>query len=168
MKLALTITAALCTVATTISAEPAGYAPFSVEAPHHERGMIGAIWYPSMGDGRAFDFADSAVFHGVTVVEEATLQDGQQAITRRALARVLGHPCASGATKRACLYVLHTASEKPFAAVSPRRVAHLTKSWQSAGTSRWRWLKSTVRRLGGGTWPIQHFRDLQARKRNKT
>lgn len=80
MKLALTITAALCTVATTISAEPAGYAPFSVEAPHHERGMIGAIWYPSMGDGRAFDFADSAVFHGVTVVEEATLQDGQHPV----------------------------------------------------------------------------------------
>ena len=31
---------------------------------------------PSEGDGRAFEFADSAVFHGVTVVEEATIQDG--------------------------------------------------------------------------------------------
>jgi len=57
---------------------------------------------------------------------------------------------------------------KAICRVSPRRVAHLTKSWRLVDTSRWRWLKSTMRRLGGGTWPIQHFRDLQARKRNKT
>jgi len=67
MKTVLTTLAALTTAASIASEEPAGYAPFSVDAPHHDRGMIGAIWYPSMGDGRAFAFADSAVFHGVTV-----------------------------------------------------------------------------------------------------
>lgn len=70
------ISAALCLVTSTAIAEPAGYTPFGVDAPHHGRGMIGAIWYPSMGDGRAFDFADSPVFHGVKVMEEATLQEG--------------------------------------------------------------------------------------------
>lgn len=76
MKTTFTAVAAVCLWATTALANPAGYAPFGVDAPHHGRGMIGAIWYPSMGDGRAFDLADSAVFQGVTVVEEATLQDG--------------------------------------------------------------------------------------------
>lgn len=76
MKTILTTTTALCLVASTAISNPAGYTPFGVDAPHHGRGMIGAIWYPSTGDGRAFDFADSAVFQGVTVVEEATLQDG--------------------------------------------------------------------------------------------
>ena len=69
-------TAALCLAASTALSNPAGYLPFGVEAPHHGRGMIGAIWYPSLGDGRAFEFADSPVFYGVTVVEEATLQTG--------------------------------------------------------------------------------------------
>lgn len=76
MKMTLMATAALCLAATSAIANPAGYSPFGVDAPHHGRGMMGAIWYPSKGDGRAFDFADSAVFHGVTVVEEATLQEG--------------------------------------------------------------------------------------------
>lgn len=76
MKTVLTILAALAAAASSASAEPAGYKPFSVDAPHHGRGMIGAIWYPSLGDGRPFAFADSAIFHGVTVVEEATLSDG--------------------------------------------------------------------------------------------
>ncbi len=76
MKTTVSSAAAFCLVASTAIAEPAGYTPFGVDALHHGRGMIGAIWYPSMGDGRAFDFADSPVFHGVKVVEEATLQDG--------------------------------------------------------------------------------------------
>lgn len=80
MKTTFATTAALCLVASTAISNPAGYAPFGVDASHHGRGMIGAIWYPSMGDGRAFEFADSAVFHGVTVVEEATLQDGRHPV----------------------------------------------------------------------------------------
>ena len=80
MKKVLTTLVALSVTTPIASAEPAGYAPFSVEAPHHGRGMIGAIWYPSLGDGRAFDFADSAVFHGVTVVEEATVQGGHHPV----------------------------------------------------------------------------------------
>ncbi|MEP2782253.1 MAG: hypothetical protein ABJO67_04770 [Pseudoruegeria sp.] len=76
MKLTFITTSALCLAATTAISAPAGYTPFGIQAPHHGRGMIGAIWYPSMGGGRAFEFADSAVFQGVTVEEEATLQDG--------------------------------------------------------------------------------------------
>jgi predicted dienelactone hydrolase len=76
MKTASISAIALCLAASTTLANPAGYAPFGIEAPHHNRGMIGAIWYPSQGDGRAFAFADSPVFHGVTVVEEATVAEG--------------------------------------------------------------------------------------------
>lgn len=76
MKLALGTTAILFVTASAACANLAGYSPFGVHAEHHGRGMIGAIWYPSAGDGRAFDFADSAVFYGVSVVEEASVQDG--------------------------------------------------------------------------------------------
>ncbi|MEP1611214.1 MAG: hypothetical protein ABJL72_04750 [Roseobacter sp.] len=76
MKTIFAMAAALCLSVSNAASNPAGYSPFGVDAAHHGRGMIGAIWYPSMGDGRAFDFADSAVFQGVTVVEEATFQDG--------------------------------------------------------------------------------------------
>lgn len=76
MKTALSAAIAFGITASAAFSNPAGYTPFGVDAPHHGRGMIGAIWYPSAGDGRAFQFADSPVFHGVTVVEEATVLDG--------------------------------------------------------------------------------------------
>lgn len=72
-----TITAAaLCLGASSLAAGQAGYTAFGVEAPHHGRGMIGAIWYPAAEDGRAFTFAENPVFHGVQVVEEASVLDG--------------------------------------------------------------------------------------------
>lgn len=77
MKTTFATSAAFLVTASAALANPAGYSPFSVDAEHHGRGMIGAIWYPSEGDGRAFDFADSPVFYGVPVVEEATVQEGK-------------------------------------------------------------------------------------------
>jgi len=57
-------------------AAPAGYTPLVIEAPHHGRDILGALMHPSTGDGRAFTFAENAVFYGVTVVEEASIKDG--------------------------------------------------------------------------------------------
>jgi predicted dienelactone hydrolase len=76
MKLTFVTSAVFCVAASAAIADHAGYSPFSVNAEHHGRGMIGAIWYPANDDGRAFDFADSPVFYGVPVTEEATVRDG--------------------------------------------------------------------------------------------
>jgi len=76
MKIIVIAATVLSMTVSTAFSNPAGYTPFGVEAAHHGRGMIGAIWYPSTGDGRTFQFADSPVFHGVIVAEEATVVDG--------------------------------------------------------------------------------------------
>ena len=60
----------------TAIADQAGYKPFATDAPHHGRGMIGAVFYPAGEGGRSFTLADSPVFHGVTVTEEASVADG--------------------------------------------------------------------------------------------
>lgn len=63
--------------ATAATAEVAGYAPLTLDAPHHGRDMLGAVWFPSQGDGRQFTFAENGVFHGVTVTEEASVAEGE-------------------------------------------------------------------------------------------
>ena len=63
-------------MASAALADPAGYSPLTFDAPHHGRGVIGAVWYPTGGPGREMLFADSPVFVGVTVVEEAPVADG--------------------------------------------------------------------------------------------
>lgn len=68
--------------------EPAGYTPFGVEVTHHGQGMVGAIWCPAAGGGRAFQCADSPVFKGVTIVEEATIAKGSYPVV------VLSHSMA--------------------------------------------------------------------------
>lgn len=56
--------------------KPARYSPLRIEAPHHGRDILGAVWYPSPGPGSVFTFGDNPVFHGVTVIEEAPVQIG--------------------------------------------------------------------------------------------
>ncbi len=70
----LSIIAALLS-ATAACADPAGYSALGFDAPHHGRGVVGAIWYPTGAPGRAFLYADNPVFVGVTVFEEAPVQD---------------------------------------------------------------------------------------------
>lgn len=70
-------TAFVTAIASAATAGPAGYEPFAFFAPHHNRDALGALWYPAAEGGRAFEFADSGVFYGVTVVEEAPVLDGQ-------------------------------------------------------------------------------------------
>lgn len=73
IKFAIT---AIAISASAALADPAGYTPITFDAPHHGKGVLGAVWYPTGGEGRAFLFADSPVFQGVTVVEEAPVADG--------------------------------------------------------------------------------------------
>lgn len=63
-------------MASTATADVAGYAPLTIEAPHHGRAMLGAIWYPAAPGGRVFTFAENGVFHGIQVVEEAPVAQG--------------------------------------------------------------------------------------------
>ena len=72
----LSTLAAATLIATSASADIAGYTPLTFEAPHHGRDALGAIWYPANDDGRIFTFAENGVFHGVEVTEEASVQDG--------------------------------------------------------------------------------------------
>lgn len=70
------ITAIAALMASTAHADLAGYAPLTLEAPHHGRDMLGAVWYPAGPGGRAFTFAENGVFEGVEVVEEAPVAQG--------------------------------------------------------------------------------------------
>jgi predicted dienelactone hydrolase len=92
--------------------------------------MIGAIWYPSAGNGRAFQFADSPVFHGVTVVEEATVQDGKHPIV------VLSH--GMGGNIRSLAWLASDLAEQGAIVVA---VNHPNSTWgdfdQSLGLQHW-------------------------------
>lgn len=69
-------TAVLSSNAITHTDAP-GLTTFEVDAPHHtNRDLQGAIWYPSLSDGRDEIFAENAVFYGVDASENATLADG--------------------------------------------------------------------------------------------
>lgn len=130
MKMTLTTATALCMIASIASANPAGYSPFGVEAEHHGRGMVGAIWYPSKGDGRAFTFADSPVFYGMIVVEESTLQDGVHPVV------VLSH--GMGGNIRSLAWLATGLAEKGAIVVS---VNHPNSTWGdfdlAAGLEHW-------------------------------
>lgn len=130
MKMTFTTATALCIFASIATASPAGYSPFGVESEHHGRGMVGAIWYPSVGDGRAFEFADSAVFHGVTVVEEATIQDGIHPVV------VLSH--GMGGNIRSLAWLATDLAERGAIVVS---VNHPNSTWGdfdlAAGLKHW-------------------------------
>ena len=118
MKTTILTAAAFFLTASVASANPAGYSPFGIEASHHSRGMIGAIWYPSKGDGRAFLFADSPVFYGVTVVEEATIEDGIHPVV------VLSH--GMGGNIRSLAWLATDLAEKGAIVVS---VNHPNSTW---------------------------------------
>mgnify|MGYP000082251178 CR=1 FL=1 len=57
--------------------EMPGYTPFTFNAPHHGRDVLGALYYPAAAGGRAFKMAENGVFIGVDVVEEAPIRDGE-------------------------------------------------------------------------------------------
>jgi predicted dienelactone hydrolase len=76
MKPVLATLLAITLSAVPAAADPAGYGAMSFEAPHHGRRVVGAIWYPAGGPGRTVLFADSKVFKGVIVNEEAPVRKG--------------------------------------------------------------------------------------------
>ena len=58
-------------------ADPAGYRTLSMPAPHHGRMLEGAVWYPTDQAGHQVVIAGNAVFHGVSVSENAPMAEGQ-------------------------------------------------------------------------------------------
>lgn len=56
---------------------PTGQVPLTFEAPHHNRDITGAIWYPATGETTAETFAENGVFYGVTVLPNAVMQAGE-------------------------------------------------------------------------------------------
>lgn len=72
--------AALSVMAGASTAQVAGYSPISIDARHHGKEVLGALWYPSDGSGRSFKMAENPVFHGVTVVEESQVLEGSHPV----------------------------------------------------------------------------------------
>ncbi|MCB6178917.1 hypothetical protein LHP98_12345 [Rhodobacter sp. Har01] len=118
MKAICTTLVAAALSATVASADPAGYSALGFDAPHHGRGVMGAIWYPTGGPGRTFLFADSPVFAGVSVVEEAPVRDGLHPVV------VLSH--GMGGNIRSLAWLASALAERGAIVVS---VNHPNSTW---------------------------------------
>mgnify|MGYP000701758209 CR=1 FL=1 len=55
----------------------AGVTEIELHAPHHDRSMKAAIWYPTQDQGAPLPFAENAVFHGTEVLRGAAPIPGQ-------------------------------------------------------------------------------------------
>lgn len=111
-------------------ADPAGYSPLTFDAPHHGRGIVGAVWYPTGGPGREILFADSPVFVGVTVVEEAPVANGLHPVV------LLSH--GMGGNIRSLAWLASALAEAGVIVVS---VNHPNSTWgdfdMAAGMRHW-------------------------------
>ncbi|MDE0303521.1 MAG: hypothetical protein OXI87_01355 [Albidovulum sp.] len=58
-------------------ADHTGLRFLELEAPHHERTIETAIWYPSDGSGNQIVFGENRVFRGVTVRDGAGIGEGR-------------------------------------------------------------------------------------------
>lgn len=76
MNTTYTIAFALLIPACGTAADPAGYTPIMIQAPHHNKEMSGAIYYPSGGGGTLITYAENPVFQGMTVAEGAQVAEG--------------------------------------------------------------------------------------------
>lgn len=76
MILKSTLALMLCTSAAL--ADPAGLKDLSFAAPHHDRDVTGAVYYPSAGGGTAQIHAANPVFDGVPVLKDAQIAVGNR------------------------------------------------------------------------------------------
>lgn len=70
-------TLALILSATAALADPAGVQELNIDAPHHNRPLTGAIYYPTNGGGTVDTYAESPVFAGVSVLKNVDMASGQ-------------------------------------------------------------------------------------------
>jgi predicted dienelactone hydrolase len=68
---------ALMLASTAAFADPAGYKDLSIDAPHHNRPLTGALYYPSAGGGTPETYAENPVFIGVPVIKDAAIAQGK-------------------------------------------------------------------------------------------
>ncbi|MEO1679250.1 MAG: hypothetical protein AAFU80_13950 [Pseudomonadota bacterium] len=80
MKFAFAAFVSAVLAAPVADAEPAGLSAISMFAPHHQRAVEGAVFYPTLGEGAPARFGANAVFEGVDVREGALLREGRHPI----------------------------------------------------------------------------------------
>ncbi|NVO24736.1 alpha/beta hydrolase family protein [Donghicola mangrovi] len=73
-------TIALATAANCASAEGAGLRISELPLPHHDKPARVAIWYPAEGTGETTTYADSPVFVGVPVRQDAAIAAGEHPV----------------------------------------------------------------------------------------
>ncbi len=76
MKLNPMIAFAFLVFPTVVAADPPGFRPVSVEAPHHGRPVTGGLWYPTEVVGHTTVIAENPVFFGVEVIKDAPMAGG--------------------------------------------------------------------------------------------
>ncbi len=59
------------------AAEQAGFRFLELVAPHHERTLETAVWFPSDGSGNQIVFGQNPVFRGANVLDGADIADGR-------------------------------------------------------------------------------------------
>ena len=59
------------------AADQAGLRLLELNAPHHERTLKTAVWYPAEGSGNRIVFGQNPVFNGVTVLDGAEIAEGR-------------------------------------------------------------------------------------------
>lgn len=116
--------------ATLAYADPAGYTTLSFDAPHHGRGVVGAIWYPTAAEGRSFLYAENPVFQGMIVHEEARVQAGAHPVV------LLSH--GMGGNIRSLAWLATGLAERGAVVVA---VNHPNSTWRDfdlrAGSQHW-------------------------------
>ncbi len=108
----------LALAASGAAADPAGYKAFTIYAPHHQRDMEGAVWYPTDGEGRSAVFAENPIFYGVDIVEDAPVLEGLHPVV------VLSH--GMGGTVRSLAWLASGLAEQGAVVIS---VNHPNSTW---------------------------------------
>ena len=72
---ASTLVAVYCLTTSAMADWPAGYREFSIDMPHHDAPVEGAIWYPAAPGGTPRLVGDNLVFYGTFAVEDAPVAD---------------------------------------------------------------------------------------------
>lgn len=130
MKTCFAAVAFAASIATSAYAAPAGYSPLAIDAPHHGKEMLGAVFFPNGGGGRQFTFADNPVFEGVEVVEEGAVLEGSHPVV------LLSH--GMGGNIRSMAWLATALAERGAIVVS---VNHPNTTWgdfdMKAGMNHW-------------------------------
>ncbi|WP_298860911.1 hypothetical protein [uncultured Sulfitobacter sp.] len=78
MNIFVKSTIAFIMTTTALHADPAGVRDLRIDAPHHDRAISGALYYPSQGGGTPEIYAENPVFVGMPILKEANMAEGKR------------------------------------------------------------------------------------------